>query len=59
MELSKKIVRCLRKLLKATSVCLIQKKKKNWKKKKNVDREDPKANRSLFELKNKLKDGFE
>ena len=56
----KKNVRCLRKLLKATSVCLIQKKKKkNLKKKKHIDREDPKANRSLFELKNKLKDVFE
>lgn len=33
--------------------------KKNVKKKQHVDSEDPKTNRSLFELKNKLKDGFE
>ena len=36
-----------------------KKKKKKLKEKKHIDREDPKANRSLFELKNKLKDGFE
>ena len=36
-----------------------KKKKKFLKEKKHIDREDPKANRSLFELKNKLKDVFE